>query len=102
MAWEVYCLCLAASVIAVCSAAVAADPAVDSKPFLHNSIEPIEKSNNRESHALKSDVSYANYLKSVLSPTPASLPASSAPVNSEQPDSIPFPHYSSPSDTTMG
>ena len=89
---SLFCLCLATSIIAACSAAAAADPAIDSKPALQNSAEPVEKSNNRESHALKSDVSYANYLKS---------PAPSAPVNSQQP-AIPVPHYSNPHDTTMG
>ncbi len=104
------CLLLSASMIAACSAAAAADPAVDSKPASQNSAEPVEKINNRESHALKSDVSYTNFLKppTVPSPTPVSVsvPTPAVPVISQPAiaasHSIPVPHYSNPQDTTMG
>lgn len=102
------CLLWSASIIAACSAAAAADPAVDSKPASLNSAEPVEKNNNRESHALKSDISYTNFLKppTVPSPTPVSVPTPAVPVISQPAipasHSIPVPHYSNPQDTTMG
>lgn len=107
------CLLLAASMIAACSAAAAADPAIDSKPALKNSAEPFEKK-SRESHALKSEASYTNYLKSPAapSPVPATLPPPVAgisfpsPVSSAvHPSSHPIPVpalYSNPQETTMG
>ena len=111
-------LLLAASMTVTCYAAAAADPAVDSKPALQNFAEPAEKVKSRESHALKSDVSYTNYLKapSVQPPTPVALSASAAGVSFPsvaqpvvQPavhpasHSIPVPAlYSDPQETTMG
>lgn len=110
-----YLICfalLATSMVAICSAAAAADPAINSKPTLLNSAEPVvekKKSENRESHALKSDDSYANYLKT---PTVAnSLPASTQAVAASQPvpqplvpsaHPVPVPVYSNPHETTMG
>ncbi|XP_057381217.1 uncharacterized protein LOC130703774 [Daphnia carinata] len=108
------CLLLAASMIAACSAAAAADPAIDSKPALLNSADHSEKIKSRESHALKSEASYANYLKSPAapSPVPATLPPPVAGVSfpsraspAVHPSSHPIPVpalYSNPHETTMG
>ncbi|KAI9555183.1 hypothetical protein GHT06_017698 [Daphnia sinensis] len=111
------CVLLAASMIAACSAAAAADPALDSKPALQNSADHSEKIKSRESHALKSEASYANYLKSPAapaapSPVPATLPPPVAGVSfpsraspAVHPSSHPIPVpalYSNPHETTMG
>ena len=104
-------LLLAASMTVTCLAAAAADPAVDSKPALQNSAEKVK---SRENHALKSDVSYTNYLKAstVQAPTPVALSAPPAavsfpsvvqPVVQPISHSIPVPAlYSNPQETTMG
>jgi hypothetical protein len=116
------CLFLAASMAVTCYAAAAADPAVDSKPAMQNFAEPAEKVKARDSHALKSDVSYTNYLKApqIQPPTPVALSGSAAGVSfpsiaqpAAQPavqpavhpasHSIPVPAlYSNPQETTMG
>ena len=101
-----FCLILTTSTMAKCSAVAIADPAIDSKPALKNAAEVIEKdsSNNRESHAMKSDVSYSNYLKPPNVPAPPkelpTVPPSLPAVPASQP--IPVPVYSNPHETTMG
>lgn len=97
---RLFCLLLVASMMAACSAAAAADPAIDSKPSAHNSAKAVEKDENRESHSLKSDVSYANYLKPPIVPAP--VPAPALPQAAPAAHSIPVPVYSNPHETTMG
>ena len=106
-----YLLLAIASMTVTCLAAAAADPAVESKTPLQNSVENVQ---SRESHSLKSDVSYTNYLKAPLAqaPTPVALSAPAAGVSFPsiaQPavhpasQSIPVPAlYSNPQETTMG
>ena len=106
-----YLLLAIASMTVTCLAAAAADPAVESKTPLQNSVENVQ---SRESHSLKSDVSYTNYLKVPLAqaPTPVALSAPAAGVSFPsiaQPavhpasQSIPVPAlYSNPQETTMG
>lgn len=101
-------LLLVASMMAACSAAAAAEPAVDSKPAVINSAQSVEKGDiQRESHALKSDASYANYLKPPTVPAPVPAPVApptpavhSAPSPADHP--VPVPLYSNPHETTMG
>lgn len=75
-----YLLLAIASMTVTCLAAAAVDPAVESKTPLQNSVENVQI---RESHSLKSDASYINYLKAPLAqaPTPVALSAPAAGVS---------------------
>lgn len=104
------CALLATSMAASCWAAAAADPAIHSKPSKINSAEPAEvKEGKRESHALRSDASYLDYVRPpkalpkeatvALPPIPlAPLP----PANLHHQRPIPTPIHSNPNETTMG
>lgn len=104
------CALLAASMAVTCWAAAAADPAIHSKPSTINAAEPTElKEGKRQNHALRSDISYLDYVKPpkalpkeatvALPPIPvAPLP----PANLHHQRPIPTPIQSNPNETTMG